>query len=258
MNPSDVCSYYKSEQVATDGNTTVSFPTLTLDREGTFYYTIREIVPGAGAGDETFVKDGITYDVSKHQVAVTVRTINGKKLATVKYDGKNDLTISNTVEKKTGNLELTKTIKGDITEEEAEGALRFEVKSEDGKWLDKDGNLSEEKVELTLADFQHEEGTKEYTLKIEGVDLGNYSITETTKDVSGKDVTVKYSVNGGEATEGTAAAAEVKDGETATVAFEDDYKNQTGNLELTKTIKGDITEEEAAGALTFQIKTKDG
>ena len=53
------------------------------------------------------------------------------------------------------------------------------------------------------------------------------------------------SLNGGEATEGSEAAASVNKDKTTTVAFEDDYTDQTGSFELTKTIKGDITEEEA-------------
>ncbi len=82
-------------------------------------------------------------------------------------------------------------------------------------------------------------------------------MTETTKTVDGKDVTVTYSVTeegseAGEATEGDAADAEVKDGKTTTVAFEDNYTEQaeekkTGILELTKTIKGDITQGSVLG-----------
>ena len=81
-------------------------------------------------------------------------------------------------------------------------------------------------------------------------------MTETTKDIDGNDVTVSYKVNGGEAAEGDAADFTIEDGKTTTVDFEDDYTKQTGILELTKTILGDITEEEAEGTLTFVITTK--
>ena len=132
----------------------------------------------------------------------------------------------------------------------------------DQKWLDKDGNLSDTKVELTLKDFDHEKGTKEYTLGFEGIQIGEYTVKETTKDIDGKDVTVSYQLNDEEAQTGDSATGEVKKNETTTVAFEDDYTNQTetqtGNLQLTKTIKGDITEEEAEGALTFEVTTADG
>ena len=33
-----------------------------------------------------------------------------------------------------------------MTESEFEGALTFEVKTEDGKWLDKDGNVSDRRT----------------------------------------------------------------------------------------------------------------
>ncbi|MBQ1289588.1 MAG: hypothetical protein IIY23_05445, partial [Erysipelotrichaceae bacterium] len=157
-------------------------------------------------------------------------------------------------ETKTGTLELTKTIKGDITEEEANGALRFEITTEDGKWVGKDGKLTDQKAELTLADFE-KISDQNYKLTINEIEIGNYTVTETTKDVDGNDVTVTYKVNGGEAADGDAADFTIEDGETTTVAFQDDYQNQPGSIELTKTILCDITEEEAEGALTFVITT---
>ena len=89
------------------------------------------------------------------------------------------------------------------------------------------------------------------------MDLGNYTVTETTKDIDGKEHTVKYSVNGAAQADGKAASAEVRKNETTTVEFEDNFTNKPGILEITKTIKGDITAEEAAGALTFVIETPD-
>ena len=50
--------------------------------------------------------------------------------------------------------------------------------------------------------------------------------------------------------------AAVEDEKTTRVEFQNDYTKQTGTLELTKTIKGDITKEEAEGALTFIVATK--
>ena len=86
-------------------------------------------------------------------------------------------------------------------------------------------------------------------------DLGNYTVTETTKDIDGKEHIVKYSVNGAAPADGKAASAEVKKNETTTVEFEDNFTNKPGILEITKTIKGDVTPEEAAGLLTFEVKT---
>ena len=71
-------------------------------------------------------------------------------------------------------------------------------------------------------------------------------------------MTVTYKVNGGDSQTGDTAAAEVTDGEITKVDFENDYTKQTGTLELTKTIKGDITKEEAEGALTFIVQAENG
>ena len=229
---------------------------------GTYYYTLKESIPeGAteSSDGKTAEKDGIIYDNVTHNIVVSVEDAgSGKKFVSVKYDGQDSLTINNKVKRITGSLELTKTIKGDITEEEFNGALKFEVTTGEGenqKWLKTDGTLSDTQVELTLKDFTHEKGTDNYTLKIDNVLIGDYSVKETTKDFSGKDVTVSYTVDGGDKQKGkTAGVTVAKDKETA-VAFEDDYKNQTGSLELKKTIKGDITEDEANGALKFEVKS---
>ena len=131
---------------------------------------------------------------------------------------------------------MTKTIKGEITEEEAEGALTFEVKTvikvtdeKTGevklveKWLKADGSLSEEKVELTLKNDFTKTGENEYKLTIEGVEIGSYTVTETTKDVDGKSVIVTTSVDGAAPADGDSTACEVKESTVTTVAFEDDY-----------------------------------
>ena len=171
---------------------------------------------------------------------------------TTKVEFQNDYT------KQTGTLELTKTIRGDITKEEAEGALTFIVQSENGRYLDKNGDLVENEKDavLTLKDFTYDEGADKYTLTIEKADLGHYTVTETTKDIDGKEYTVRYSVNGEAQEEGSEAAAAIEKDKTTTVDFEDDFTSKPGILELTKTILGDITEEEAEGALTFVITAK--
>ena len=238
--------------------------------------TLKDFTEVEEAKKYTLTLEGI--DLGNYTVTETTKDITGKEY-TVKYavnggdqkDGKEakaevkdgettKVDFEDNYTKQTGKIELTKTIKGDINEEEAAGALTFQIVSEDGKYLTADSKLVDEETTLTLEAFEHVEGTKVYTLKIENVDLGNYTVTETTKDISGKEYTVKYAVNGGAQTEGNEAAAAVEANKTTKVDFEDDYKNieKTGNLELTKTIKGEITKEELEGALTFVIKTEDG
>ena len=122
----------------------------------------------------------------------------------------------------TGDLKITKTFGGDVTKEEvAKGAITFEVKTADGKWLDKDGKPSDKKVELTLgasdgfvASADGLTWTKEFT----GVPAGKYTVTESNSEIVGyelvkaestveaKDVEVTKSTVGDKA-----ALAELKD-----------------------------------------------
>ncbi|MBQ8307036.1 MAG: hypothetical protein IJX90_12570, partial [Blautia sp.] len=155
-------------------------------KEGTYIYTLTEDYPAnaelSSDGLKATDADGYTYDVSEHEVKVVISKISNDSnalKATITYDGAKSLTITNhgpESEEETGSLELTKTIKGDITEEEAAGALTFEVKTKAGKWLKKDGSLSDTAVQLTLADFTHTPGTKDYTLKFENILIGEYTV----------------------------------------------------------------------------------
>ena len=112
-------------------------------------------------------------------------------------------------------FELTKTIKGDVTPEEAAGLLTFEVKTtvtENGeevdKWVGPDGELTDTATKLTLEkDFTFDEETGKYTLIINNVEVGEYTITETDKDADGNDVTVTYSINGGDSQTGDTSTA---------------------------------------------------
>ena len=81
---------------AADGK--VVFDELSYDKEGTYEYTITEVVPAGAAdnGDGTFTADGVVYDGTPHKVVVTVAdTASGKLNATVAYDGYPALTITN-------------------------------------------------------------------------------------------------------------------------------------------------------------------
>ena len=149
----------------------------------------------------------------------------------------------------TGDLVITKTVDGlNITESEFEGALKFTVQNADGKYLDKDGNLSDEKVELTLKDggfVKGEDGT--YTKTFEGVAPGTYTVTETNSDVEGYDLVSGQSTTSGE---GAVVA-----GGTATVALSDTYEEITHSVKVSKT---DIADGEEVEGATIQILDKDG
>ena len=180
-----------------------------------------------------------TYEIEEKNSTLPGYTLVTEKSttktdATVKAGGEETAELNNEYEKETeevveeGSIELTKTIKGDVTKEEAEGALTFVVKAADGKYLDKNGNLveSEKDAVLTLKDFTLDESTGKYTLLISHVAPGSYTVTETTKDFDGKEHTVKYAVDGAAQKDGKEASLTVEDGKTAAVAFEDTFKAQ--------------------------------
>ena len=76
-------------------------------------------------------------------------------------------------------------------------------------------------------------------------------MTETTEDIDGKTYTVEYRVGDSEdMTEaetgtGNTVNAEVVNEKTTRVEFKDDYAYETGSLVITKSVGGDVTEEEA-------------
>ena len=81
-----------------------------------------------------------------------------------------------------------------MTPEEAAGLLTFEVKTtvtEDGqeveKWIGHDGKLTTEETKLTLnEDFDFDEETGKYTLKLEELEAGEYTVIETDKEQQSK------------------------------------------------------------------------
>ena len=167
-----------------------------------------------------------TKDIDGKDVTVTHSVDGGEKTEgteteaavedgkTTRVEFQNDYKMQTTPEE-TGKLVITKTIDGlTITESEFEGALTFEVKTEDGKWLDKDGNISETEVKLTLKDggfVKGEDGT--YIKTFENVAPGKYTVVETNSDVEGYKLVEDKSVTEGNATveAGKTAAVELKD-----------------------------------------------
>lgn len=166
-------------------------------------------------------------------------TLGRADVATVDY--------KNTYVSQRGKLVITKTIKGDVTKEEAEGALQFKVTD----------NKTGESATYKLTDFTYHTTTGNYLLELD-VKVGGYTVEETIYDIAGHAIeTVKYSVNGGEVQSGNKASAIVSKDAVTTVVFEDTYTKNKGTLVITKTIKGDVTKEEAEGALQFTITNND-
>ncbi|MCH5324644.1 MAG: hypothetical protein J1E39_05450, partial [Eubacterium sp.] len=115
-----------------------------------------------------------------------------------------------------GNLKITKSIDGlNVTDEEKAGGLKFTVRNKDGKYLDIDGTLHDEIVEITLDKFtQKDDGT--YELVFTDIVVGEYTVTETNTEIDGyKFVSEESTTNG---------SAEVKSNETVEIALKDSYE----------------------------------
>ncbi len=178
----------------------------------------------------------------KTDVPSTV-TYNGKTYAVSLIDGSKssfNYLVPNT-EVKEGNLVITKTVEGDITDEEVEGALTFKVTSPSGT-----------ETNYTLKDFTNENGV--YTLTLNKVEVGNYTVEETAYTVDGYTASVTYTVNAGDDQSGSKVeGAAVNKNETTTVAFKDTYTVDNHDVTISKQ---DINGNEIEGA-KLQILDKD-
>ena len=131
---------------------------------------------------------------------------------------------------KKGTLVITKTIAGDITNEEAEGALKFTVTE----------NSTGRKNTYTLKDdFAYNSTTKQWTKELV-LAAGGYTVEESVNTLDGKTCTATYAVNGGSQSNGTLVQNVVlEQGGTTTVAYTNTYTNDSSVVTvLTKTGDG--------------------
>ena len=145
----------------------------------------------------------------------------------------------------TGNLVVTKTFSGPVTESDLTN-LTFEIK-------DKNGNLLGGKT-YKFGDFTVQtDGSR--TLTFNDIPVGDYTVTETIKDVDGTTCTVTYTV--GSTSTNDKATASVTDGATTTVAIKDDYKEKDKTISLSKVDATSKKEIEGA-QLEIYASDKDG
>lgn len=149
-----------------------------------------------------------------------------------------------TPEPKLGELVITKTLHGVITNEAAEKAISFVVT-----------NVATKEVKtLQLKDFDYNEKKDKYTYKIKDIVVGEYTVSEKVTDIDGYVLaSVFYTINGESAVAGKTTEVEVREDNKTTVDYENTYETEKGNLLLTKTIEGPITKEEAEGGISFEI-----
>ena len=241
------------KNVTLDGATTT-----TTDVDGTYKFVVKdsegktvaepEITISNGNSESVIVKDLLagTYTVSEdvsnlpddvslagsndgsNDIEVTVVAgvnADSTEIPTVAFT--NNKTVS--TEQSKATIKITKTIEGDVTDEDLEG-LTFVVSKVDGDTRTIVG-------EYPLNTFDKiSDGKYEKTITVEADDTSSvtYEIVETLYTLDGKTVEVTYNVDGvGEQTGDTSSVTLDKDG-SVTVAFKDVYKNLTAKIQISK------------------------
>lgn len=218
----------------------------------------------------TLSRDGTTVDKDQPLTGTAVKkttqyTMSGAEVAenkTTQVDFYNDYRTS------VGSLKITKTIEGEVTPEEVAGGLIFTVVSEDGSYQKKyliKGNAN------PGDDFTREgssDGTRVYVKELQNLKPGRYTVTETVdftrldsalqEKYKNYEVTASYAINKTASVNGKSAVVTVEGGRQQTIAYKNIYEKLTasenGTLVITKTIRGEVTREEAEGALRFTVK----
>ena len=194
------------------------------------------------------------YDIGGKTVTVTYNVGGGDVTGdsatgiTVPANGEKEVSFTDKYESAlTGKIELTKTIEGAVNDNDLEN-LKFIVT--DGTkqvWSGKLGDTDK---------FTKPTGTdNKYVAVISGLDINKeYTVTESLYDIDGKTVTVKYNIGAGDVTGDSATGIKVSANDVTKVSFTDIYTAaETGKIKITKTIKGEITQEDL-DKLTFTVK----
>ena len=154
-----------------------------------------------------------------------------------------------------GKLIFTKSVKGPVTQEEAEGALTFTVTTViDNKtmYVQKDGTVKETPYTFHLNDKYNDErifkvetdaeGNETYTATFDKLPIGQkFTVTETNTTI------VDEYGNPYKLAEDTVTSKESDEisATPATVEIEDVYTQQLGKLVFTKSVKGPVSKAEA-------------
>ena len=156
-----------------------------------------------------------------------------RKDVEVTVDGNPEAELINAYKKETvdtGDLTLKKTIGGETAGAKSK-SFKFYVKGEDGKWYDKDGKASSDKVAITVT-----EGTP---VKIEKIPVQKYTITEDTANTAADG----YELDGENSVTSRKDVEVIKDTNTDAElinAYKVSTTPETGSLKVTKAEAGDI------------------
>ena len=214
-------------------------------------YTVTEIIDGEFPDADRVT----TVEVKGSQATETLTA----QLTIAEETEQNEVTFENRYTNKTGELELTKTLAGDVTEEEAKGTLQFEIKDAQGNPVEADKTVYTLKDDFT----KNTDGT--FTLK-KTLPIGRYHVKETVYDVKGYAVgSITYQMKTAQDNEAETLkdaeknGADVEIGEKATTQLfiKDEYTKEKGALVITKLVKGEVTDAEAKAAIRFRVTNKD-
>ena len=225
---------------ATEQNPLASFGEITYEKAGVYEYTITEQNGGA---------DGVTYDTTAHKVTVTVKKANdatNKLTATVTYDGKDSLIITNTYAAAEATLEATK----DFADWGKADEFKFDLAAvTEGAPMPASTTATATK-DAPLAIF----GEIEY----EKTGVYEYTITEqnggadgVTYDTTAHPVTVTVT-KADDAT--NKLTATVKYGDAASLTITNTYSAVRTRLQATK----DFNDWGKAESFTFELRAVDG
>ena len=128
---------------------------------------------------------------------------------------------------KPGKLVIAKIIKGNISKEQAEKSIKFEV-------IDKD---TQDKKVYSLNDFEYDENSGKWMLELTKV-AGKYTVKELTDDVQGYKLTHIVSIIDGKEKGDVAANLNVEKDATTTIEYTNNYEE---NKVETKENKSDQT-----------------
>ena len=159
-----------------------------------------------------------------YEIAKPITFVVGKEGKVVDY--KNNKIIMKD-KAKPGKLVIAKIIKGNISKEQAEKSIKFEV-------IDKD---TQDKKVYSLNDFEYDENSGKWMLELTKV-AGKYTVKELTDDVQGYKLTHIVSIIDGKEKGDVAANLNVEKDETTTIEYTNNYEE---NKVETKENKSDQT-----------------
>lgn len=261
----------KQAAAKNDSKGDFAFNEMTFQREGTYYYIIREDVPADAEGGTL---NGVTYDDNEYRIAIEVKDNKcGKLVETVKiYDKEGvpqtDIEFVNIYEAASGTLRGLSFNKVLTGRDMSEGEFLFELKDETGDLVQdiaSEEAKSGEKQTLTFDEitFEEEGEYKYYLTEVIPEDAVKKEIDGKTcyvkngviYDASEYEVTIKVTDNKTGVLQVEASYDGLGDG---IPTFKNSYKPEAETYELlgiTKTLTG---RDMKAGEFTFQLINEQG